>query len=66
MINRLVERPTKFLQFRHVLFPTLGTVELESDIVNISAMLEVTQKATVKVLKYLQSEIDSLYIIIKL
>lgn len=60
VIDPLVKRPTRFYQFMYALFPSLGSIESEKAIVNISATLEIVQNATVDVLKNLQLEISSL------
>lgn len=55
-----VRRPSKFPQFVRAPFPNLGVTELERAVISISATLEITQNATVDVLKNLQMKINSL------
>lgn len=60
MSKPTVRRPSKFPQFVRAPFPNLGVTELERAVISISATLEITQNATVDVLKNLQMKINSL------
>ena len=54
MSNLFVTRPAKFPKWVHVLYLNSGVAELYGAIAGISAVLEITQNATVRALKSIQ------------
>ncbi|XP_040977084.1 LOW QUALITY PROTEIN: endogenous retrovirus group V member 2 Env polyprotein-like [Aquila chrysaetos chrysaetos] len=58
--NPLIIEGTRYHSFVRWLIPSLGVSELEKAIVNISATLEVIEKATIDAIQGLQLEIQSL------